>query len=146
MTIYGGTIAIYESWKEQIGKAPNLASDVFKMLLVTSSYVPDLAFHSVLSDVSGEVTGSGYVQQTLGNVTFSQSLGTAKFDFDDPVFSASGGNWTARRWIIYDDSVAVPLKPLIAVGLIDSADMDVLVTDSNTLTFNVNAAGLFTLS
>jgi len=146
MTIFTGTIQFYHSWKEQIGKTANLGSDTFKILLTTSLYVPDLANHSVLADITNEVSGNGYARQTLGSVIFNQSGGVAKFDFADPVFTASGGNIVSRRWIIFDDTVASPVKPLVCVGLLDSADQDVTVFDGNTLTFNVNAAGLFTLS
>lgn len=146
MTIYTGTIQIYDSWKAQIGKTANLSTDVFKMMLVTSGYTVNLDTHQVLADITNEVSGNGYARQTLGNVVFDEVAGVAKFDFDDPVFSASGGNWSARRWIIFDDTVASPAKPLIAVGLINFADTDVTVTDGNTLTFNVNASGLFTLT
>lgn len=146
MTIYTGTIAVYNSWKEQIGKSANLASDTFKMLLTTSGYSPNLSVDSVLADITNEVSGSGYTRATLGSVSFTESGGIATFDFADPTFTASGGNIIARRWVIFDDTVASPVKPLMFTGLLDAADADVTVTSGNTLTFNVNASGLFTLS
>lgn len=146
MTVYTGTAAFYDSWKEQIGKVANLATDTFKMLLTTSAYTVDLVNHAVLSDITNECSGSGYARATLGSVVYSQTASVAKFDFDDPVFTAAGGNIVARRWVIFDDTVASPVKPLVAQGLLDSADADVTVFDTNTLTFNVNANGLFTLS
>ena len=145
MTLFTSTIQFYESFKEQIGKTIDLGADTFKMLLTTSSYIPDLAAHSVLADISNEVAGAGYSRQTLLSVLFSQVGGVATFDFDDPVFSASGGNITARRWVIFDDSVATPTKPLICTGLIDSTDQDIVITDGNTLTMQISAQGLFTL-
>ena len=146
MAVYTGTNNFYNSWKAEIGKVANLSSDVFKILLTTSSYTPNASTHSVLSDVTNELSGSGYARQTLGSVVWSQTAGTATFDFADPVFSAVGGTLTARYWVIFDDTVASPTKPLVAYGLIDQTPADVVVTDGNILTFNINAAGLFTLA
>jgi len=146
MTIYTGTIQFYDNWKASIGKEPDLSADTFKILLTTSGYTPNLSTHNILTDVTNEVSGSGYTRQTLGAVTWSQVGGIAAFDFSDPVFTAAGGNITARRWVIFDDSSAGLVRPLMCTGLLDSSDADVTVTDGNTLTFNVNAAGLFTLS
>ena len=146
MTVYVGTMQFYDNWKAYIAQNPDLALDTFKILLTTSGYTPDIANHQQLSDVTNEVSGSGYARQTLGSVNWSQVGGVASFKFADPVFTATGGNFTARRWVIYDDSSSGLVRPLMCVGLLDNSDADVTVTDGNTLTFNVNAAGLFTLS
>ena len=145
MTSYTGTINIYNSWKENMVEGANLQSDSFKMLLTTSAYTPSAA-HTILSDITNELSGSGYARQTLASVTSGQTSGTYTFDFADPVFTASGGSLTARYWVIFDDTVASPVKPLVAWGLIDQTPADVVTTDGNTLTFNVNASGLFTIA
>jgi hypothetical protein len=118
------------------------------MLLTSSLYVPDAANHSVLADITNEISGNGYARQTLGSVSYAQASGVAKFDFADPVFSASGGSWTARYWVVYDDTVVSPAKPLVAYGLLNSqgGGTDVTLGSGNTLTFQVNANGLFTIS
>jgi hypothetical protein len=146
MSVYTGSITFYNSWKANMLHAANLSSDTFKMLLTTSTYSPSASSHSVLADVTNEVSGNGYARQTLGSVTSSQTSGTYTFDFADPVFTASGGSIVARYWVIYDDTVSSPSKPLVAYGLIDSTPADVTTTDGNTLTFNVNASGLFTIA
>lgn len=146
MPTYTGTIQFYQDFAEQLGKKNhNLNADALKMLLVTSSYTFNAA-HTQLSDISNEVSGSGYARQTLANVAWTESSGTGKLDFDDPVFSASGGNWTARRWIIFNDTTTSPADALICSGLINNADADVTVTDGNSLTFVVPGAGLFTMT
>lgn len=146
MPSYNGTIQFYQDFAEQLGKGVHdLNSHALKMALVTSSYVFDAA-HSTLSDITNEVSGGGYARQDLANVVFSEASGTGKLDFDDPVFPASGGNWTARRWIIFNSSPVSPANPLICSGLIDSGNNDVTVTDGNSLTFVVPGAGLFTLT
>ena len=139
-----GTCVLYESWLENLAKAANLSSDTFKIGLTTSSYSPSASTHTQLSDITNEVSGNGYAQQTLGSVTWSESGGTATFDCADPVFTASGGSIVARYWFIYDDTVTNDL--LVAYGLLDNTPADVTTTDTNTLTLNINASGLFTLS
>lgn len=144
--IYSASLQIYTQFKKNLGRSMNLSTDTFKMLLTSNAYVPNLLTDAVLADVLGELSGNGYARQTLGSVAYDEVGDDMKFDFADPVFSATGGNWTARRWVIFDDTVSSPTKPLVATGLINSADADVTVTSGNTLTFNVNASGLFVLS
>jgi len=143
MASYTGTIAFYNSWREYLVEGVNSGSDSFVMGLVTSSYTFS-AGHSTISDITNEVSGNGYSRQTLASVTSSHSSGTYTFDFADPVFTASTGSIVARRWFIFDDTVAG--DPLVCSGLIDNADADVTTTDGNTLTFNINASGLYTLT
>lgn len=146
MATYTGTINIYNAWKDNMMESVNMATDTFKILLCTSSYTPNQSTHAVLADITNEVSGSGYARQTLGSVTSSQSAGTYTFDFADPVFTATGGSIVARYWVIYDDTPTSPADPLVAYGLIDNTPADVTTTDGNTLTFNVNASGLFTIA
>lgn len=146
MTSYTGTIVMYNSWKEVMMENAQCNTDTFKIGLTTSTYTPSASTHTVLADITNEVTGSGYARQTLGSVTSAQSGGTYTFDFADPVFTATGGSIVARYWFIFDDTVATPTKPLVCYGLIDQTPADVTTTDGNTLTFNVNASGLFTIA
>lgn len=146
MPTYTGTLQFYNDFSEQLGKKNhNLATDTLKMLLVTSAYTFSAA-HSALSDITNEVSGNGYARQTLANVAFTETAGVGKLDFDDPVFPASGGNWTAKRWVLFNDTTTSPADALICSGLINNADTDVTVTDGNTLTFNVPGTGLFTIT
>ena len=108
-----GTLVFYDSWMEKLAEAVNLSSDTFKVGLTTSSYTPDASTHDEYADITNEVSGNGYAQQTLGSVTFSQTGGTATFDAADPVFTASGGAIVARYYFIYDDTVSGSLACLI---------------------------------
>lgn len=144
MANYTGTTVLYHSWKEYMVEGANLGSDSFVMGLTTSSYTPSASGHSLLADITNEVSGSGYSRQTLGSVTSSQSGGTYTFDFANPSWTASGGSIVARYWFIFDDTLAS--DPLVAYGLLDNTPGDVTTTDGNTLTFQVNASGLFTIA
>ena len=120
MTVYTGSANIYNSWSQYIAAAANLASDTFKIGLTTSTYTPSQSSHTVLADITNEVSGNGYSRQTLASVTWNQSSAVTTFDFADPVFTASGGSIVARYWFIFDDTVASPTKPLVAYGPIQS--------------------------
>lgn len=144
MASYTGTTNIFNAWLDYLTKGANVGSDSFVMGLTTSSWTPNQSTHSTISDVTNEVTGSGYSRQTLTSVTSNRSGAVQTFDFADPVFAASGGSIVARYWFIFDDTVAG--DPLVAYGLIDNTPADVTTTTGNTLTINVNASGLFTVT
>ena len=105
------------------------------------------------NDVYGDLTSehanaNGYT--TLGadiTPTWVQGAGTATFDSGDPVWTASGGSITARFAVIYKNAtVNAIVKPLLAVCLLDTTPADVTATTGNTLTIQMNASGIFTLS
>lgn len=144
MASYTGTANIYNSWIEKMCEAANLGSDTFIMGLTTSSYTPNQATHDELADITNEVSGNGYARATLGSVTSNLSSNVLTFDFADPVFTASGGSIVARYWFIFDDTLSG--DPLVAYGLLDETPGDVTTTAGNTLTVNVNASGLFTVT
>jgi hypothetical protein len=144
MTNYTGTTNIYNSWVEYMAEAANTSSDTFIMGLSSSSYTPNQATHTVLADITNELSGNGYARQTLAGVTSNRAAAVLTFDFTDPVFTASGGSIVARYWWVFDDTPAG--DPLVAYGLIDQTPADVTTTDGNTLTIQVNASGLFTVT
>ena len=105
------------------------------------------------NDVYGDLTNehanaNGY---TTGGVaitpTWAQASGTATFDSDNPVWTASGGSITARFGVVYKNATVNGIvKPLLCVCLLDTTPADVTATDGNTFTINMNASGLWTLS
>jgi hypothetical protein len=143
MATTDGTTNIYNSWKEDMVKAANLGSDVFKMLLTTSTYSPSAA-HTVLANVTNELSGSGYARFEHTITTATQTSGTFTFKLDNAEFEADGGDLTARYWVIFNDTMTD--DPLVAYGLLDDTPADVTITDGNKLTVNINASGLFTIA
>lgn len=141
MPSYTNTFTLYNSWSEDIGKAANCATDTFKMGLTSSSYTPAQT-HTILTDITNELSGNGYARVTLANVVFTRTTNVTKFSCDSAVFTASGGSIVGRYFFIYDDTVAN--DPLVGYGLIDSSNADVTTTTGNTLTISPNAAGWFT--
>lgn len=98
------------------GKEVDWESDTIKVMLCTSSYVPDQDTHQYKSDVTNEVSGIGYTAggETLANktITYDAESNIANIDADDITWSAS--TITARYAVIYDDTPATDeTKPLI---------------------------------
>lgn len=139
-----GTINWYNKFFLHFPTVMNLATDEFVIGLCDNTYIPDAAQHEVVADVFGELSGNGYARQTL-TVSFTRSGQVAKFDFSDPTFSAVGGQLSARWYFIFNNTVAVPEKPLVCFGLLDQNNQDVVTDSGNDLMFSVPASGFFTI-
>lgn len=76
-------------------------ADTLKVMLVTSSYTPDLATHDFRNDVTDEVVGSGYSAggATLTNVQVYVSGGKVYIDADPVSWNPS--TITARAAVVY---------------------------------------------
>ena len=114
-------------------------ADRFKVMLVTSSYTPNFVTHDFKSDVTNEVSGTGYDAggKSLSSVTLTQSGGTITFDAANLTWASS--TITARGAVVYDDSLTNdPLICYIDFGADKSSSAGDFV-----LTFN--ASGIFTL-
>lgn len=106
---------------------------------------------AIYTDLTNEVAnGNGYL---TGGVAFTSNTwvnaaGTITWDITvDPVWTAAGGSITARFAVIYRNAtVNTIVKPLLCICLLDTAPADVTATDGNTLTIQINASGVFTLS
>lgn len=147
MSVTNCTINIYESARLNLGRGViKFHTDTFKALLTTSTYVPSSSGHTVLADITNELSGSGYSRQTLAGVTWVQAGAVLTFDCNNPVWTASGGNLTARYYVIYDDTPTSPADPLLFWGLLDDSPADVIVTDGNTFSLVIDAAGLAELA
>ena len=136
------SLVLYQSWVENLAKSANLSSDSFVVGLTSSTYTPSASTHSTISDITNELSGSGYSRQAIGSVTFSRSGAVVTLDGADVVFTASGGSIVARYFFIFDDTVSG--DPLVGYGLLDTAPADVTVTTGNTLTLAWNASGITT--
>lgn len=119
-------------------------------LALSTSNANDLTLAApIYANLTNEhASANGY---TTGGVaitpTWAQASGTATFDAADPVWTASGGSIVARFAVIYKDATVNSIvKPLLAVCLLDTAPADVTTTTGNTLTIQLNASGIFTLS
>lgn len=139
---------VYASWVEALVTDVNLRTDSFRMLLVTRDYIPQTSSHSLLKDISHEVKGLGYQRQVLQNVklkrTEENGISTINMIADNVTYVADGSDWTAHRYVIYDETA--PDSPLFCYGLLDARGKDVFVTDGNSLTVQFDPKGLFGVS
>lgn len=123
---------------------PNGATGL-KVLLATSSYVPDQDSHIYKSSITNEVVGTGYtsggVALTNVIVAYSGTTNTITVDSDDVVWASS--TITARYAVIYDSTSGVDgTSPLI--GYIDfGADMS---SNNGNFTITFDSNGIFTIS
>lgn len=106
----------------------------------------------ILADLTNEVANAnGYLTGgfALSSPTWTRSSGTLTFDVADlaPVFTASGGNVSARFQTIYwNGTLNGIVKPLLCVSLCDATPADVTVLDGNPWNLTINASGVVTLS
>jgi hypothetical protein len=81
----------------------DLDGATYNVMLCTSSYAPDIDTHDFRSDVTNEVTGTGYSAggQALASVTvtYDSANNRAVFDAADVVWSSS--TITARYAVVY---------------------------------------------
>ena len=121
-------------------------TDVIKLMLTTSAYVPNKDTHKFKSDVTNEITGTGYTAggATLATktLTYNATTDIVTLDAADVTFTAA--TLTARIAVIYDDrEVAAADKELI--GYVDfGVDQSVAGVDF-VLSFDVNGILRFTV-
>ena len=81
----------------------DLDTDTIKMMLVTSTYVPNIDTHTKKSDITNEVVGTGYTAGgvTLANKSVTIDNATDKAIFTCDAISISTATITARGCVIY---------------------------------------------
>lgn len=95
---------IYNSFFGDVVKGNiDLDTDTIKVMLVTSSYTPNIDTHTKRSDVTNEITGTGY---TAGGVTLTSTVVTVDTTNDLAYFDAADAVWatatfTCRGAVMY---------------------------------------------
>ena len=96
--------AIFNSFKRDIANGSiNLATDAVKIMLVGSAYTPNIDTHAKRSDVTNEVSGTGYTAGGVALVNKAVTMNTTSdkgvFDADD--ITLSNATITARGAVLY---------------------------------------------
>ena len=121
-------------------------------IFLSTSNANNLAASDVYGDLTNEHANAfGYLTggDDLTGVTWAQTAGTAKFDADDVVWTASGGDISGRYAVIYlNATVNSIVKPLLAVCVLNTAGggTDLTATDGNDFTIAMHASGILTLA
>ena len=95
---------IFNSFKrDAINGSIDLDTDTIKLMLVTSAYTPNIDTHTKRSDVTNEVTGTGYTAGgvALANKTVTVNNTTDKGVFDADDVTISTATITARGAVLY---------------------------------------------
>lgn len=96
--------ALYNSFKRDImNGAIDLDTDTIHVALVTSTYTQDIDAHTKFSDITNEVSGTGY---TAGGAALASKVVAVDNTNDRGSFDAADSSWTsssitARAAIIY---------------------------------------------
>lgn len=95
----------------------NFGSHTFKVALTTNAYAPDLDGDEYLSDVTNEITGTGYVAggATLSGLVWAYDAAgnAAKLTADATTWTAA--TFTARRAVLYRSTGVDTTSPLLCV-------------------------------
>ena len=89
-------------------------SHVLKVALTNAA--PNASTHAVRADITELSTSGGYTSGgiSVGTITGAETTGTFKLTGGtDPVWTGSGGGFTARYAVIYNDTPTSPADPLI---------------------------------
>lgn len=136
----------FDEFKKYLGDGTiDLDTHAFKAALTNTA--PVTGTNTVLADITQIAATGGYAPVALTSVTWAETgagTGIWMFDSADVVFTATGADFAAARYlVIYDDTPTTPADPL--VGLYDYGAA-FTVTNGNSLTLNVAANGHFRLS
>ena len=139
---------IYNLAKKKIGNTSlNLASTAFRMTLHTSaSNAPTLTL-GVYNSLDNQVTeANGYSSSgkaLTGEVwTVGASAKSYKFDFDDVVWTATGGTIPNIKYaVVWISAAASANRHLLAVASLTSSQFT--LAQNNTLTLQINSLGCF---
>jgi hypothetical protein len=130
--------------KSLCNKEIDYDTDTVKVMLCTSSYTPNQDTHQYKSDVTNEVTGTGYTAggATLASktVTYTSGTNTLVLDAADPAWATS--TITARYAVAYVDTGTAGTSPLLCYWDF-GADVS---SSAGTFTLTIDAAGLVTLT
>ena len=137
--------AVYNSFKkDSMVGVFNLSANTLNVVLVTSSYTPNIDTHTKYSDITNEVVGAGYSTsgQTLVGVTTTTDL-----TGDKAVLDASDVTWvsstiTAAGAVIYKSNGTPATSPLI--GYVDFGGTK--SSSNGDFIIQWNSAGILTLS
>lgn len=120
-------------------------TDVIKVMLTTSLYVPDQDVHDYKDDVTNEVTGAGYTAGgatlTGKTITYTAVTNVCMLDAADTAWTVA--TITARVAVVYNSTPATDAtRPLLGYQL---SDADITST-AGTWTIAWNASGIFAIT
>jgi len=142
--------AIYNKAKNKIaeGTIP-LNGSIWRTQLHTSASNASVATFSLVASITNEVAnGNGYVTggKTLPTPTWTTgaSAGQYAFDSGDPIWTASGGTIPNIKFAVIRNSTGAGVGHALCWSKLTTAQFT--LAQDNTLTIQMNANGIFTLT
>ena len=142
---------IYNLSKKKIGNTSlNLAATAFRITLHKSTSNAATLTLGVYNSLTNELTeANGYSSsgKALANEawTVGASAKQYKFDADDPIWTATGGNITSIMFAaIWLSAAATANRHLLCNASLTSAVFT--LSQNNTLTLQMNSSGIFTMA
>lgn len=122
-------------------KAIDLDGDTHKWQIVSDAHTPDFDLHDEESDITNEVTGTGYTTggEVLGSSTFTIASSVATFDGADVSLSNTTLSGIEGD-IFFDDTIAG--DPLLVAHDYGQT----YNTSAGTFAITWNASGIFTIT
>jgi len=136
---------VFNSFKRDIANGSiDLDTDTIKVMLVTSSYTPNQDSHSKRSDVTNEVTGTGYSTggSALANKTVTQDNTNNKGVFDADNITWSTSTITARGAVLYKSRGGASSADELICYIDFGSDYS---SSSGDFTITFGASGILTL-
>jgi hypothetical protein len=124
-------------WQALLG-----SNDLKVMLLDADTWSYDKDSSIYISEVTGEVSGTGYTAggQILSNpsATYDEETNSLVVDADDPFWNAAGGKLTAARAVFFVDTGTGTASPIVTVW-----DFNGAITATNApFTLTIDKQGL----
>lgn len=126
----------YQFSEDLAHKVHNLGSDTLKVIL--SNTAPALT-NEVKSDITELSTSGGYTSggQSLTVTTAAQTSGVYYLIANDLTWTGSGGGFSFRYAIVFNDTPTSPADPLI--GYVDYG-YTVTIASGQTFTFDISGS------
>lgn len=127
-------------WSTTAARRVDWVTDTIKAALTTSSYTPNQDTHTYFSDVTNEISGTGY---TAGGVALATKSVAYDTTTNETRLIAANAAWTTatfttRRAVVYKDTGTAATSPLL--GWVDfGADNTV---SAGTFTITWDATGV----
>lgn len=138
-----GPWQIYDQFMlEKSNGTQDLDTDIFKVILMLSTYTPDLAADVTYVGIGGDevATNFGYTQGgKIVAATLTKTSGNINFSSANVDWTASGGSVVCRYAVTINSTTG----GLVAYSLLDVTPDDITLTNTNTLTLNISVNDIF---
>ncbi|NCV21338.1 MAG: hypothetical protein EBV45_05235 [Chloroflexi bacterium] len=111
-------------------------TDTIKVALCTSSYTPNQDTHNYYSDITNEITGTGYTAggATLGTKSTNYDATSNTLSLRAAASTWSSATFTCRYAVVYKDTGTSSTSPLL--GYVDFGGNESVTSGTFTITWD----------